>query len=337
MRKKALGAIFLLLLLVSGCSSPSSPPSSPSSEPPSSSVPPPESGSLPESVPSEEDAEADEPDEQGPPVHLQVLPADSLSDALKADQRLFREQLAGSRHPEEEYFYLYVVDENGEPVADLQCYPGNVNWDARQDDSPDIGFGDLSKRLGLSRNSGLLPIPAAKFAEKGSSVLCLCNDDIEYEFYSAKPAYLQEAEIDGELLEQLMAGDVLQFVWEGEKPIDTVLAVDHIQVTVTDSDGQPAADRVVYIHMPASQVGAFPDRGDVWFADSPYQPRYTDQNGVARFVRKNFFGSTPGGEREIVVMPCFVAFVGEFDSTQKKAVHIDVPSAPPWEFEIVLD
>lgn len=337
MKKARLGAILLVLLLISGCSGLSASSSVPSSS--SSSTPPPSSSPapLPESSSSTEDTEASAPEEPGPPVHLQVLSADSLSDALKADQQLFREQLAGSRHPEEEYFYLYVVDENGEPVSNLQCYPGNVNWEIRQDDTPDIGYGDLSKRLGLSRNSGLLPIPVAKFAEKGSSVLCLCNDDIEYEFYNAKPAYVQETEISEELLEQLGAGNLLQFVWEGEKPIDTMLALDHIEVTVIDSDGQPAADRVVYIHFPASQLGPDPSGAQITWVDCPYEPRYTDQNGVARFVRENTFGSTPGGEREIVVMPCFVAFVGEFDSAQKKTVHIDVPPAPPWEFEIVLD
>lgn len=271
-----------------------------------------------------EDTEASSSEEPGPPVNLQILSAENLSSDLKKDLQTFEEQQAKSREPNKGYLYLYVVDENGEPVANLHCFPYSVNWFIRN---------EYDVRIGLSRNSGLLPISAADVADADPAVLYLCNEDTETISYVEKPSITQEVEIDGERLEQLKAGGVLQVVWAKEKPIDTVTAVDYITVTVTDNNGQPAANRVVYIHMPTSQVGASPDRGDVWFMDVPYRPRYTDENGIARFVREDIFGSTPGGEREIVVLPCY----GDFDASLKKAVHINVPSAPPWEFEITLD
>lgn len=263
-------------------------------------------------------------EEPEPPVNLQVLSAENLSSDIKDDLQAFEEQQAKSLDPNKEYLYLYVVDENGKPVANLHCFPYGLSWDLRV---------EYDVRIGLSRNSGLLPISAADVADADSVILYLCNEDTETISYVEKPSITQEVEIDRERLEQLRTGGVLQVIWTKEKPIDTVAAVDYVTVTVTDSDGQPAANKVVYIHMPTSQAGAFPDRGDIFFMDVPYRPRYTDENGVARFVREETFGSTPGGEREIVVMPCY----GSFNASLKKTVHIDVPSAPPWEFEIVLN
>lgn len=339
MKRILLVFILVLSLLLSGCaggaatSSPASP-TSPEPPPPASSVPPEDSGSVPE-LP-----EPEEPD-PGPPVHLRVLPADSLPEELTADIRLFRERLAESRHPDEEYFYLYVTDENGEPVANLQCYPGDVNWDHRAYNESMYGYTELDPRLGLSRNSGLLPVPAAKFADKGTPVLALCNADTENWQYERRPVSIQEAEIDDGLLERLLAGDVLQFVWEGEKPIDTLLAAGYgyIEVAVTDSGGQPAADRLVYIHSSSKLVGApDPSGADIFWMDAPYEPRYTDENGIARFVRVSEFGVDDEGNNlietgEIVVMPCF----GIFDDAQKKGVYIEIPPRPPLRFEVVLD
>ena len=68
-------------------------------------------------------------------------------------------------------------------------------------------------------------------------------------------------------------------------------------------------------------------------ADSPYEPRYTDADGIARFVRENTFGTNARGYREIVVIPSYE----EPKSSSKKAGHIEVPSAPPWDFEVTLD
>ena len=65
---------------------------------------------------------------------------------------------------------------------------------------------------------------------------------------------------------------------------------------------------------------------------SPYEPRYTDAGGVARFVRENTFGTNARGYREIVVIPSYE----EPKSPRKKAVHIQVPSEPPWDFTVTL-
>lgn len=251
MKKNVLGVVFLLLLFISGCSMSSSPLSSSSSP---SSAPPPSSSSVPplESSSSMEDTESSSSEEPGPPINLQILSAENLGSDIKDDLQAFEEQQAKSLTPNKEYLYLYVVDENGEPVANLHCFPYGVKWIMRD---------ERDERNGLSRNSGLLPIYAADVADADPVIIYLCNEDTETISYHERPSITQEVEIDKERLEQLKAGGVLQLIWTKEKPIDTLMAVDYITVTVTDSDGRPAANRVVYIHLPASQVGSFPDRG----------------------------------------------------------------------------
>lgn len=336
MKKIALVSI-LILSLLAGCAGEAAPPESPSSSQPE---PPPVTSAFPEETAPAQESEPPAPEPPALPVHLQVLAADSLPDALAADIQLFRQQLSESRYPDKEYIYLYVVDQEGEPVANLQCYPGDINWDHRAYNESMYGYTELTRRLGLSRNSGLLPILAEKLADKWTSGLALCNADTENWQYERKPVSIQEAEIDDTLLERLAAGDVLQFVWEGEKPIDTLLAAEYgyIEVAVTDSGGQPAADRLVYIHSDSDILGPDPSGADIFWMDCPYEPRYTDENGIARFVRVSHFGLDGDGNNlietsQIVVMPCF----GIFEAAQKKAVNIKIPPRPPLRFEVALD
>ena len=254
------------------------------------------------------------------PPETGFVPVEQLND--KAQQELSRYS-----EGEKRYGFLYVVDGQGEPVPNLHCYAGEDAWTFWRDlEIPYDG------RSGLSRNSGLLPV---SFALSAPVPLYLCNKDTilkNIDGQEEKPPH-QKLEFDTESLERLEQGEVFQVVWEEPTPLETLLALDHITVSVKNADGSPAADRVVYIHFRWEDIQPSAERGDIGPADSSYEPRYTNTDGVARFVRENTFGTNPGGDREIVVIPSYE----EPKSSSKKAVHIEVPSAPPWDFEVTLD
>lgn len=299
-------ALALLLTACGGAADPTGPSSPVSSQAGAPSPAPP--------APAEPLAEEPEPPETG------FVPAEQLNDKA-------RQELSRYREGKEKYGFLYVVDREGEPVPNVHCYAGEDAWNFGLDvEIPYDG------RSGLSRNSGLLPV---SFDLPAPAPLYLCNKDtilgiVDYQ--NEKPP-CQRLEFDEESLERLEQGEVFQVVWEEPTPLETLLALDHITVSVKNADGSPAADRVVYIHFRWEDIQPSAERGDIGPADSSYEPRYTNTDGVARFVRENTFGTNPGGDREIVVIPSYE----EPKSSSKKAVHIEVPSAPPWDFEVTLD
>ena len=312
MKKRFLSLCLALALLLTACggaadpASPETPPPSQSSAPPSSQEP------APVEPPPEEEPELSPP-ETG------FVPVEQLNDKA-------RQELSRYREGKEKYGFLYVVDREGEPVPNVHCYAGENAWNFGLDvEIPYDG------RSGLSRNSGLLPV---SFDLPAPAPLYLCNKDtilgiVDYQ--NEKPP-CQRLEFDEESLERLNQGEVYQVVWEEPTPLETLLALDHVTVNVKNADGTPAADHVVYIHFRWEDIQPDPARGDVGPADSPYEPRYTDADGIARFVRENTFGTNARGYREIVVIPSYE----EPKSPRKKAVHIQVPSEPPWDFTVTL-
>lgn len=219
---------------------------------------------------------------------------------------------------EKTYCYLFVVNESGTPVANIQCYANERDFSLVRE--PEFDF-----RIGLSRNSGLLPVKADLL----ETTLYLCNRDIAVPYYE-RPV-VQKVDIDREMLEQMREGKILQVVWKEEAPSETILSVDHINVTVKDANGNPVADHVVYIHYCWEDTQPKAEYGDIGFGDTFYEPRYTDANGVARFVMDNTF--RPEGDREVVVIPSYE----EPKSPKKKAVRLQVGDEPPSEFEVILD
>ena len=297
-------ALALLLTACGGAADPTGPSSPVSSQESAPSPAPP--------APVEPLAEELEPPETG------FVPAEQLNDKA-------RQELSRYREGKEKYGFLYVVDREGKPVPNVHCYAGEDAWNFWLDiETPYDG------RSGLSRNSGLLPV---SFDLPAPVPIYLCNKDTIRKIVGnqeEKPPH-QRLEFDAESLERLNQGEIFQVVWEDSTPLETILALDHITVNVKNADGSPAADHVVYIHFRWEDIQPDPARGDVGPADSPYEPRYTDAGGVARFVMDNTF--RPEGDREVVVIPSYE----EPKSPKKKAVRLRVGDEPPSEFEVTLD
>ncbi len=316
MKKRFLSLGLALALLLTACGGPAAP-ASPETPPPSQSSAPPSS---------QEPAPVEPPPEEEPelsPPETGFVPVEQLNDKARQELSRYNDWSGFLEWLEEDalektYCYLFVVNESGTPVANIQCYANERDFSLVRE--PEFDF-----RIGLSRNSGLLPIEA-DFLEP---TLYLCNRDIAVPYY--KRPVVQQVNIDKETMEQMREGKILQVVWGEEAPSETILSVDHISVTVKDANGNPAADHVVYIHFCWEDTQPKAEYGDIGFGDTFYEPRYTDANGVARFVMDNTF--RPEGDREVVVIPSYE----EPKSPKKKAVRLRVGDEPPSEFEVTLD
>lgn len=100
-----------------------------------------------------------------------------------------------------EYVYLYIVDENGDPVKNITCF-NREQWS----DYVSEGGG---KRSGVSMPGGLLPIPLYSYIEGNEQELILANCDAK------GGAITQSITIE---LDRLKNGEIYRAVWTAEAP-----------------------------------------------------------------------------------------------------------------------
>lgn len=131
---------------------------------------------------------------------IQYISEAELGEATAADKSYFEPfiELSPSKM---EYVYLYVVDESGNPVKNINCF-NRGQWDEYLSD----GGG---KRSGVSMPGGLLPIPLYGYIEGNELELILANCDAEGK------AITQNIIVE---LDRLKGGEICKAVWAEETP-----------------------------------------------------------------------------------------------------------------------
>ena len=279
MKQDKLCLILMILSILSGCGASLNPSavlpsdqSTTSSQPSSISMP----SSVSNTTPSEQ------------LVSTQIVPIVQLDSKVQAELEVFKAGVQTSVYPNQKYFYLYIVDKNGLPVANIQCFLG-VNWEEY------LEFGS-SKKNGLSTTNGLLPFYLYEISD---STIILANTDTDME-----PLFL-EFQISKEVLEEIGDDQALLVVWEYSSPADTVSAsTDVLEVVLKDSQDSPVMNKVVYFEPVRDREKESPDMGVI----IPYEPRYTNEDGLARFITKKAIGSDVAVEYNIVVLPTPAAY-----------------------------
>ncbi len=185
-----------------------------------------------------------------------------------------------------EYVYLYIVDENGDPVKNITCF-NREQWN----DYVSEGGG---KRSGVSMPGGLLPIPLYSYIEGNEQELILANCDAK------GGAITQSITIE---LDRLKNGEIYRAVWTAETPESSAKErTDSITVTVNAPSGTDLSRYIVYItgHEEEKQE-AYPAIGAAYYGGllvkelssesnyqlgviSYYEPRYMDENGTVTLV-----------------------------------------------------
>lgn len=185
-----------------------------------------------------------------------------------------------------EYVYLYIVDENGDPVKNITCF-NREQWS----DYVSEGGG---KRSGVSMPGGLLPIPLYSYIEGNELELILANCDAK------GGAITQSITIE---LDRLKNGEIYRAVWTAETPESSAKErTDSITVTVNAPSGTDLSRYIVYItgHEEEKQE-AYPAIGAAYYGGLPvkelssesnyqlgvisyYEPRYMDENGTVTLV-----------------------------------------------------
>ena len=218
----------------------------------------------------------------------QYISEEELGEAAAADKSYFEPfiELSPSKM---EYVYLYVVDESGNPVKNINCF-NRGQWDEYLSD----GGG---KRSGVSMPGGLLPIPLygyIGYIEGNELELILANCDAEGK------AITQNIIVE---LDRLKGGEICKAVWAEETPDSSAEnRSDSITVTVKAPSGKDFSRYIVYVtgHN-ENQQEAFPAIGAAYSGSfavknlseeknyklgsiSYYEPRYTDENGTVTLV-----------------------------------------------------
>lgn len=219
---------------------------------------------------------------------IQYISEAELGEAAAADKSYFEPfiELSPSKM---EYVYLYVVDESGNPVKNINCFNCG-QWDEYLSD----GGG---KRSGVSMPGGLLPIPLygyIGYIEGNELELILANCDAEGK------AITQNIIVE---LDRLKGGEICKAVWAEETPDSSAEnRSDSITVTVKAPSGKDFSRYIVYVtgHN-ENQQEAFPAIGAAYSGSfavknlseeknyqlgsiSYYEPRYTDENGTVTLV-----------------------------------------------------
>ena len=295
--KKSSLSLLLSIFLLTGCGGAGTP--SESTELPLTS-----SSSLP--VPSSPTTSSSSETPEKPENPWDLVPLEELDTAAAEDYETFGTALEYSLdHGSRRYFYLCVTDPEGVPVPNLMGILG-VDWQTYQLDRS-------AKVNGLSMAGGLLPFFV--YEEDSDAVLYLVNDDTSGAPFTPQSEPLtMQLEFPGEMLAQWPEGYVLPVVWDQETPAQSIAQGDPVlEVQVLDSLGNPVPGRAVYFEPAPWEPPAGKDPDDVFRPSMgwvyPYEPRYTDRDGVARFVPWKAVGSTdPPGEYAIVTTPVLAVY-----------------------------
>lgn len=228
-------------------------------------------------------------------------PSPNLSDCYFSEEELPRSAAADKSYFEPfielspskmEYVYLYVTDESGNPVKNINCF-NRGQWDDYLSD----GGG---KRSGVSMPGGLLPIPLYSYIEGNEQELILANCDAE------GGAITQSITVE---LDRLKSGEIYKAVWTAETPDSSAKnRGDSITVTVKAPSGTDLSRYIVYItgHEEEKQE-AYPAIGAAYYGGLPvkelssesnyqlgtisyYEPRYMDENGTVTLATEPLNG-----------------------------------------------
>lgn len=228
-------------------------------------------------------------------------PSPNLSDCYFSEEELPQSAAADKSYFEPfielspskmEYVYLYVTDESGNPVKNINCF-NRGQWDEYLSD----GGG---KRSGVSMPGGLLPIPLYSYIEGNEQELILANCDAKGE------AITQSITIE---LDRLKNGEIYRAVWAEETPDSSAKGrADGITITVNAPSGTDLSRYIVYItgHEEEKQE-AYPAIGAAYYGWLPvkelssesnyqlgtisyYEPRYMDENGTVTLATEPLNG-----------------------------------------------
>ena len=228
-------------------------------------------------------------------------PSPNLSDCYFSEEELPQSAAADKSYFEPfielspskmEYVYLYVTDESGNPVKNINCF-NRGQWDEYLSD----GGG---KRSGVSMPGGLLPIPLYSYIEGNEQELILANCDAKGE------AITQSITIE---LDRLKNGEIYRAVWAEETPDSSAKGrADGITITVNAPSGTDLSRYIVYItgHEEEKQE-AYPAIGAAYYGRLPvkelssesnyqlgtisyYEPRYMDENGTVTLATEPLNG-----------------------------------------------
>ena len=252
-----------------------------------------------------------EPEPEEAPGGPRVISLVEMEEEVRLDEQRFLE-LEGITRENSRFYYLYVVDKEGSPVPNLSCFV--------EDSWSDYLAEGCAKLNGLSRNSGLLPF---YLYDGPPAPLYLANCNID-----SYPYPVQKVELTDELLEKMGKENVLYVIWDQILPTEALASRSRVvTVTVRDKDGRPApGKRVVFDSLPP-EGELRPDIGTL----EPREPRYTDENGVAKFSADKIFGDSPAGRWKITVNPAF----SDFKAVGSKIVVLEKDS--PLTFDITLE
>lgn len=234
---------------------------------------------------------APEPAPPSPNLSDCYFPEEELPQSAAADKSYFEPfiELSPSKM---EYVYLYVTDESGNPVKNINCF-NRGQWDEYLSE----GGG---KRSGVSMPGGLLPIPLYSYIEGNEQELILANCDAKGE------AITQSITIE---LDRLKNGEIYKAVWTAETPDSSAKGrADGITITVNAPSGTDLSRYIVYItgHEEEKQE-AYPAIGAAYYGWLPvkelssesnyqlgtisyYEPRYMDENGTVTLATEPLNG-----------------------------------------------
>lgn len=130
--------------------------------------------------------------------------AEEISEEAKKDKEYFDRFIKNDPYPERPYGYLYVVDENDEPVMNLRAFDEDQWWEYNE-----IG---ISKGINLSMPGGLLPVTVKSDSKTESVTFILANtfsEETEEQYITVN-------------LNRLAEGEFYKVVWNQEKPMESL-------------------------------------------------------------------------------------------------------------------
>ena len=254
-------------------------------------------------------------------------PSPNLSDCYFSEEELPQSAAADKSYFEPfielspskmEYVYLYVTDESGNPVKNINCFNRGQWYDYLSD-----GGG---KRSGVSMPGGLLPIPLYSYIEGNEQELIpdedfdAIRDKLQNELGlegNEQELILANCDAKGEAitqsitieLDRLKNGEIYRAVWAEETPDSSAKGrADGITITVNAPSGTDLSRYIVYItgHEEEKQE-AFPAIGSAYYGGLPvkelssesnyqlgtisyYEPRYMDENGTVTLATEPLNG-----------------------------------------------
>ncbi len=152
----------------------------------------------------------DETVESNEYILLSELPKEAFND------RMFLEPFLDRKASKLNYGFLYVVDENGNPVENLKCY-NEGQWYV--EDMEGAG-----KHSSVSMPGGIIPVPLVH--ENDELFLTIVNEEAESFIY-------ENIEAD---CEKLLNGEIYKVIWKYESPEKTILkSEDYIEISISSN------------------------------------------------------------------------------------------------------